>query len=67
MGGQLKGQRICVYFQPIPWTARGSNQSIRKEINPAYIFTERTDPEANLRSPDAKSQLVGKDPVAGKD
>ena len=35
----------------VPWTARRSNQSILKEINPEYL----------------KSWLTGKDPEAGKD
>ena len=35
----------------VPWTARRSNQSILKEINPEY----------------SKSRLTGKDPEAGKD
>ena len=35
----------------VPWTARRSNQSILKEINPEY----------------SKSRLIGKDPEAGKD
>ena len=45
-----------------------------KPVNPKgnqpWIFTERTDAEAEapiLWPPDAKSQLVGKDPDAGKD
>jgi len=43
-----------------------------KPINPKgnqpWIFTERIDAEAAiLRPPDAKSQLIGKDPNAGKD
>ena len=51
----------------VPWTVR-SNQSILKEINPARIFIGRTDAEAPiLWPPDAKSQLIGKDPDAGKD
>ena len=44
------------------------NQSILKEIN--WIFTGRTEDEAEtpvLWPPDAKSQLTGKDPDAGKD
>ena len=46
----------------VPWTAR-SNQSILKEI-----FIERTDAKAPvLWPPDVKSQLIGKDPNAGKD
>ena len=51
------------------WTARRSNQSILKEINPEYSL-ERTDAEGEtliLWPPDAKSQLTGKDPDAGKD
>ena len=46
-----------------------TNQSILKEINPE-IFIERTDAEAEvpiLWLPDAKNQLIGKDPDAGKD
>ena len=52
----------------VPWTARRSNQSILKEINPEY--SGRTDSEAEapiLWPPDANSQLIGKDPDAGKD
>ena len=53
----------------VPWTARRSNQSILKEINPEYSIG-KTDAEAEaliLWPPDAKSQLIGKDPDAGKD
>ena len=49
----------------VPWTARRSNQSILKEI-----LSGRTDAEAEvpvLWLPDAKTQLIGKDPDAGKD
>ena len=49
----------------VPWTARRSNQSILKEIS-----TGRTDAEAEapiLWLPDVRSQLIGKDPDAGKD
>ena len=38
--------------------------------NQSWIFIGRTDAEAEapiLWSPDAKSQLIGKDPDAGKD
>ena len=50
----------------VSWTARRSNQSILKEIN--CIFIGRTDVEAPiLWPPDAKSQLIAKDPDAGKD
>ena len=45
-----------------------------KPVNPkgnqSWLFTGRSvaEPEAPvLRPPDAKSQLIGKDPVAGKD
>ena len=41
-----------------PWTARRSNQPILKEISPGWVFTGRTDVEAEtpiLWSPDAKS------------
>ena len=45
-----------------------------KPVNPKgnqpWTFTERTDAEAEapkLWPPDAKSQLIGKDPDAGKD
>ena len=54
----------------IPWTARRSNQSILKEINPEYSLEGRTDAEGEtpkLWPPDAKSHLIGKDPDAGKD
>ena len=50
----------------VPWTAKRSNQSILKEINPES--NRRTDTEAPiLWPPDEKSQLIGKDPDAGKD
>ena len=52
----------------VPWTARRSNQSILKEISSVFIFIGRTDDEAPiLQPPDVKSQLIGKDPDAGKD
>ena len=51
----------------VPGTARRSNQSILKEINPEYSFW-RTEAEATiLWLPDAKMWLIGKDPGAGKD
>ena len=53
----------------VPWTARRSNQSILKEINPEY-FIGRTDAEAEtpiLWPPDVNIWLIGKDPDAGKD
>ena len=49
----------------VPWTSRGSNQSILKEISPV-----RTDIEAKtpiLWPPGAKNWLICKDPDAGKD
>ena len=54
----------------VPWTARRSNQSILKQISPEYSGKGRTDAEAEtpiLWPPDVKSQLIGKDPNAGKD
>ena len=53
----------------VPWTARRSNQSILKEINPEYSL-EGLDAKAEapiLWSPDEKNWLIGKDPGAGKD
>ena len=64
-------------FLKVPWTARRSSQSILREINPVnlkgdqpWLFTGRTDAEAKAPvfwSSDAKSQLIGKHPDAGKD
>ena len=54
----------------VPWTARRSNQSILREINPEYSFSRRTDDKTEapiLWPPDMKSQLTGKNPDAGKD
>ena len=51
----------------VSWTARRSNQSILKEINP---FIERTSAKAEapiLWPLDVKSQLIGKDNDAGKE
>ena len=53
----------------VPQAARRSNESILREINPEYSL-EGTDAEAGapiLQPPDTKSQLLGKDPDAGKD
>ena len=52
----------------VSWTARWSNQSILKEINPAYSL-ERLMLKLKLQylTTDMKSQLIGKDPDAGKD
>ena len=64
--------QLCCWrwFLRVLWTSRRSNQSTLKEINPEWIFTERTDAETDipiLWSSDAKNQLTGKDPNAGKD
>ena len=51
----------------VPWTARRSNKSILKEINP---FFGRNDAEAGtpvLWPPHAKSWLIGKVPDPGRD
>ena len=53
----------------VPWTARRSNQSILKEINPEYSLEGLT---LKLKLQylwplDAKSQLIRRDPDAGKD
>ena len=52
----------------VPWTARRSNQSILKDINPEYslegLMLKLT---TILKSPDVKSWLIEKDPDAGKD
>ena len=51
----------------VPWTARRSNQSVLKEINPKY--SGKTDAEAEapiLWPPDVNNLLTGKDPVTRK-
>ena len=51
----------------VPWTARRSNQSILKEINPEYSLEGlMLKLKHQLWPPDVKSQLIGKDPDAGK-
>ena len=50
----------------VPWTARKSNHSILKEINPDYSM-EGLMLKPSPEPPDAKSQLIGKDPDARKD
>ena len=51
----------------VPWTARRSNQSIFKEINP-FIGRTAAEAEAPILWPlDVKSELIGKDPDAGKE
>ena len=53
----------------VPWIAQRSNQSILKEK--LWIFIGRTDAGAEVPvlfwPPNAKSQLIGKDPDVGKD
>ena len=52
----------------VPWTARRSNRSILKEISPEYSL-EGLMLKLKLQyfwTPDAKNQLTGKDPDAGK-
>ena len=52
----------------VPWTARRSNQSILKKINPEYSLEGLAEAEARiLWPPDVKSWLTGKNPDAGKD
>ena len=46
-------------------------QPVNPKVNYPWIFTERTDAEAETEAPivwppDAKSQFIGKDPDAGK-
>ena len=53
----------------VPWTARKSNQSILKEINPKYSV-EGLMLKLKLQylcPPDTKSQLLRQDPDAGQD
>ena len=50
----------------VPWTARRSNQSILKEINPEYSL-ERLMLKLKLQYLGPLTQLTGKDPDAGKD
>ena len=52
----------------VTWTARKSNQSILKEINPEFIGRTDAEAEAPILWPHgAKNQLTGKDPDVGKD
>ena len=55
-------------FLRVSWTARSSNQSILKEISPEYSLEGLILKHAPVLWPhDWKSQLIGKDPDAGKD
>ena len=47
----------------VPWTARRSNQSILKEINPEHSWKDWC---WSWSSPDVKNWLTRKDPDAGK-
>ena len=53
-------------FLRVPLDRRRSNQSILKKISPEYSL-EGLMLTLKLWPPDAKSQLIGKDPDAGKD
>ena len=66
----------CLWTVMLEMTLEGPLKSKEiKPVNPkgniqSWIFTGRTDAEAEapiLGPPDAKSQLIGKDPDAGKD
>ena len=56
-------------FLRVPWTAKRSNRSILKEINPEYssegLMLKLEAPL--LCPPDVKTRSNGKDPDAGKD
>ena len=51
----------------VPWTARRSNQSILKEINPDYSLEKAVAEGPIFWPPDVKSPIIGKDPDTGKD
>ena len=51
-------------FLRVPYTARRSNQSILKEINPEYSLEGLM---LKLKPPDVKSLFIRKGPDAGKD
>ena len=54
----------------VPWTIKRFNQFILKEISLGCSLIDRTDVEAEtliLWLSDAKNQLIGKDPDAGRD
>ena len=51
----------------IPWTAKKSNQSILKEINPEYSLEGLMLKLQYFWPPDTKSQLLGKYPDAGEE
>ena len=52
----------------VPWTARRCNQSILKEISPEYSLEElMLKLKLHTLATNAKNQLIGEDPDAGKD
>ena len=58
----------CRRLLRVPWTTQ--IKPVNPKGNQPWIFTRRTDAEAEapiLWPPDAKNQLTGKDPDAGKD
>ena len=58
----------CRRLLRVPWIARRSNQSIQKEINPEYSL-ERLLLKLKVPifwPPDAKNQLIGKEPTHWK-
>ena len=53
----------------VPWTARGSNQSILKEINPEYSLKGlmlKLKIQYFVCTPDGKNRLIGKTLMLGK-
>ena len=53
-------------FLRVPWTAKGLNQSILKEISSEYSLGAKAEASI-LWPPDAKNWFTRKDPDAGKD
>ena len=51
----------------VPWTAMRPNQSILKKINPEYSLKGLMLKFQYFKQIYGKSQLIGKDPDAGKD
>ena len=71
---KAKGQRIDAFelwcwrrLLRVPWTARRSNQSILKEINPEYSLKGLKLKLQYFWPPDMMNWLFRKDPDAGKD
>ena len=71
---KAEGQRIDAFklqcwrrLLRVPWKARRSKWSILKEINPDYSLEGlMLKLKLHYLTTDAKSQLIGKDPVPGK-